>query len=77
MNESETRAKLIDPALKEAGWGVVEGSRVRREAITLGRLQGEGLLPALCIKVYPWGENDQPEPQGKVRVEQSTDGHGF
>ncbi|MET0074048.1 MAG: EcoAI/FtnUII family type I restriction enzme subunit R [Candidatus Thiodiazotropha lotti] len=43
MNEAETRAELIDPALKEAGWGVVEGSRVRREEkITLGRLQGAG-----------------------------------
>ena len=41
MNEAETRAELIDPALREAGWGVVEGSRVRREfKITLGRLQG-------------------------------------
>jgi type I restriction enzyme R subunit len=27
MNEAETRAELIDPALKEAGWGVVEGIR--------------------------------------------------
>ena len=27
MNESEIRAELIDPALKAAGWGVVEGSR--------------------------------------------------
>jgi len=42
MNEAETRAELIDPALKVAGWGVVEGSRVRREVITLGRLQGAG-----------------------------------
>jgi type I restriction enzyme R subunit len=42
MNEAETRAELIDPALKAAGWGVVEASRVRREVITLGRLQGEG-----------------------------------
>lgn len=41
-NEAETRAELIDPALKAAGWGVVEGSRVRREVITLGRLQGAG-----------------------------------
>ncbi|MEE8294183.1 MAG: DEAD/DEAH box helicase family protein [Sphingomonadales bacterium] len=40
MNEAETRAELIDPALREAGWGVVEGSRVRREVITLGRLIG-------------------------------------
>ena len=42
MNEAETRAELIDPALKEAGWGVMEASRVRREVITLGRLQGGG-----------------------------------
>ena len=42
MNEAETRAELIDPALTAAGWGVVEGSRVRREVITLGRLQGAG-----------------------------------
>jgi len=42
MNEAETRAELIDPALKASGWGVVEGSRVRREEITLGRLQGAG-----------------------------------
>ena len=41
-NEAETRAELIDPALKTAGWGVVDGSRVRREVITLGRLQGAG-----------------------------------
>ena len=27
MNEAETRAEHIDPALKAAGWGVVEGSK--------------------------------------------------
>lgn len=43
MNEAETRAEHIDPALREAGWGVVEGSRVHREfQITQGRLQGAG-----------------------------------
>jgi len=43
MNETETRAELIDPALLEAGWGVVEGSRVRREfPINKGRLIGHG-----------------------------------
>ena len=37
MNEAETRAEHIDPALAAAGWGVVEGSRIRREyPITLG-----------------------------------------
>lgn len=43
MNEAETRAELIDPALAAAGWGVVEGSRVAREfQITAGRLEGLG-----------------------------------
>src|ERR1700675_1486243 len=43
MNEAETRAEYIDPALAAAGWGVVEGSRIRREyPITLGRLEGLG-----------------------------------
>lgn len=43
MNEAETRAEHIDPALQAAGWGVVEGSRIRREyPITLGRLEGQG-----------------------------------
>jgi type I restriction enzyme R subunit len=42
MNESETRAELIDPALKAAGWGVVEGSKVNREVICPGRILGAG-----------------------------------
>jgi type I restriction enzyme R subunit len=43
MNEAETRAEHIDPALRAAGWGVVEASRILREyRITLGRLEGLG-----------------------------------
>jgi type I restriction enzyme R subunit len=43
MNEADTRAEHIDPALAAAGWGVVEGSRIRREyPITLGRIEGHG-----------------------------------
>ena len=41
MNESETRAELIDPHLAERGWQVVPESRIRREyPITKGRLIG-------------------------------------
>jgi len=41
MNEAETRAEHIDPALKAAGWGVVEGSKILREyPITPGRIEG-------------------------------------
>ena len=40
MNESETRAELIDPKLKKSGWGIVENSKVLREyPITAGRIQ--------------------------------------
>ena len=43
MNEAETRAEHIDPALAAAGWGVVDGSRIHREyRIAPGRLQGGG-----------------------------------
>ena len=43
MNEAETITDHIDPALKAAGWGVVEGSRIRREyPITPGRIEGLG-----------------------------------
>jgi len=41
MNEAETKATYIDPALKKAGWGVVHGSRSRMEfPISKGRLIG-------------------------------------
>ena len=43
MNEAETRAEQIDPALKAAGWGAVEGSRIRREyVISPGQLKAKG-----------------------------------
>jgi hypothetical protein len=43
MNEAETRAEHIDPALAAAGWGVVDGSKISREfPITPGRIEGLG-----------------------------------
>ena len=43
MNESQTEFEYIDPALREAGWGVVEGSKIRKQfPITQGRLLGQG-----------------------------------
>ena len=42
MNEAQTKHDLIEPALREAGWGIVEGSRLRLEfPITKGRLIGQ------------------------------------
>ncbi len=51
-NEAETRAELIDPALMEAGWGVVEHSRVGREMIAPGRLLGGGKRAKPSIADY-------------------------
>jgi type I restriction enzyme R subunit len=43
MNEAETRAEHIDPALAAAGWGVVDGSKILREfPIAPGRIEGLG-----------------------------------
>ena len=53
MNESETRAELIDPKLLKAGWGVVENSRIRREfPISKGRLLGNGRRAQPLIADY-------------------------
>ncbi len=45
MNEAETRAELIDPALSQSGWGIIEGSKILRERnahITAGKIQAGG-----------------------------------
>jgi hypothetical protein len=53
MNEAATRTEHIDPALKAAGWGVVEGSRIVREyPITLGRIEGHGHRGIALIADY-------------------------
>jgi type I restriction enzyme R subunit len=53
VNEAETRLVHIDPALKSAGWGVVEGSRIYPEyPITQGRLEGHGRRAAALKADY-------------------------
>ena len=53
MNEAQTRAEHIDPALRQAGWGVVEGSRILREhPITQGRIEGRGQRAKPLIADY-------------------------
>ena len=57
MNEAETRAKLIDPKLKDAGWDVVEGSDIRMEyPINKGEIKAGGIragnLKADYLLVY-------------------------
>ena len=44
MNEADTRAELIDPQLKRAGWGEVAESRVQREYnINAGEIKAGGI----------------------------------
>lgn len=40
--EAETRTNRILPVLQSAGWGIVEGSRIREEVICPGRIQAGG-----------------------------------
>lgn len=43
MSEDDTRAELIEPKLKQSGWGITENSRIRRNyPITLGRIRVGG-----------------------------------
>jgi hypothetical protein len=48
MNESETRAELIDPTLHGAGWGVVEGSRIRQGIFAINLETGQEQEIAAC-----------------------------
>jgi type I restriction enzyme R subunit len=45
MIEAESRAEHVDPALARSGWGVAEGSRIRRAyEISPERIEGAGRL---------------------------------
>lgn len=57
MNEADTRAELIDPQLKKAGWGDVAESRIQREYnINAGEIRAGGMrtgqLKADYILIY-------------------------
>ena len=53
MNEAETRAELIDPKLKDSGWGVAEDSKILREYhITAGKIQTGGKRAKPLIADY-------------------------
>ena len=79
MNEAETRAEHIDPALKVAGWGVVDGSRVRREyQITKGRLEGHGkrAKPLIADYVLEYRTHKLAVVEAKAWDEALTEGVG-
>ena len=79
MNEAETRAEHIDPALKAAGWGVVEGSRVRREFyITPGRIEGHGKRgkPTKADYILEYRNHKLAVVEAKAFDEELTEGVG-
>ena len=79
MNEAETRAEHIDPALKAAGWGVVEGSRILREyPITLGRIEGQGRRskPLIADYVLVYRNHKLAVVEAKAWNEELTEGVG-
>jgi len=53
VNEAETRAELIDPKLKDSGWGVIEDTKVLREHhITIGKIRTGGVRGKPLIADY-------------------------
>ena len=56
MNEAQTRAELIDPQLKNSGWGIVENSQILREErtwkITDGKINVGGVRNKAEIADY-------------------------
>jgi type I restriction enzyme R subunit len=78
MNEAETRAELIDPALREAGWGVVTESRTRREMIAPGRIMGKGkrTKPLSCDYVLVYRNTKLATIEAKAATKSYTEGVG-
>ena len=79
MNEAETRAEHIDPALKAAGWGVVEGSKILREyRITEGRIEGRGRRGKADIADYVlvYRNHKLAVVEAKALEEELTEGVG-
>lgn len=53
MNEADTRRELIDPKIKEAGWGEIEGSYIRAEfQITNGEIKPGGIRAGIIKADY-------------------------
>lgn len=79
MNETETRAELIDPVLRAAGWGVVEGSRIRMEfPINKGRLIGHGQRskPDKADYILQYKNRNLAVIEAKARDKYYTEGVG-
>src|SRR3990172_8541943 len=77
MNEAETRAEHIDPAVKEAGWGIGDGSKILREyPVTPGRGEGRGRRgkPLIADYVLVYRNHKLAVVEAKAWDEQLTEG---
>ncbi len=79
MNEEQTKFDLIEPLLREAGWGVVEGSKVWKEfPITQGRIIGQNrrTQPLKADYVLQYKKRRIGVVEAKARDKYYTDGLG-
>jgi type I restriction enzyme R subunit len=78
VNEAETRAELIDPALREMGWGVVSEARVRREIICPGRIEGANRprRPEIADYVLTFRNHKLAAIEAKAEAKGPTEGVG-
>jgi type I restriction enzyme R subunit len=79
MNEAETIDNFILPALRAAGWNVVEGSRIRREfPISPGRIEGRGrrATPLKADIVLEYRNTKLGVIEAKADVEEVSEGVG-
>lgn len=79
MNEAQTEYEYIDPALKAAGWGVIEDSKVYKQfPISQGRLIGQGRRsrPLKADYVLQYKNRYLAVIEAKARDEYYTSGVG-
>jgi type I restriction enzyme R subunit len=79
MNEAETRAEYVDPKLKAAGWGEVEGSKILREfRITEGRILvgGQRTKPDIADYVLIYKNQKLAVVEAKKLSSKKTEGLG-
>jgi len=77
MNEEQTKYDYIEPALREAGWGSIDSSRVRKEyKITKGRLIGNGrkTKPLFADYVLQYKNRNLAVIEAKAREKYYTEG---
>jgi type I restriction enzyme, R subunit len=79
MNEAQTELELIDPALKQAGWGVVEGSKIKKQfPISQGRLLvgGKKSQPLKADYVLQYKHRNVAVIEAKADEKHYTEGVG-